>query len=493
MMQPAAAAAAAAAACGQPPFDDVMVTAPVRRLQTTTATAAAAAADEQITCAICFDVLKTATSLTGGLCQHSYCALCLRGYVLERLSRHQVDDMAMHCPECTLPGHPGVVAMILSADDTSLGVSAGEETSVVLSTTAAQDNPLLRWQRLRELQTCPDALECPQCGAVCRDKSRRSGLLRLVAAHNREVQCSECSLPTGLPYCFCAVHGDAHLGKSCAEFEAEQQAIVRLNESYIASARVHPCPKCASPIEKNGGCLHMTCRSCGHEFCWCCRHDWKLHVAVRGATGVKAAVGGAALVLLCPGSHLFGISPSVFGEDWGTKKIWASRAGIVVLVPVGGGIIIAAGTAALATVVAAAPFVFVGRKIKSTARFYYQEHAARKQRERLTQQNRLVEETLGSLATGYEQLYEAEHGVPPPQLTVEPAIALGALEPTTSDLLTQDAMQSPALKIIEDLAASTVTTQLADAKRRRDAEVEEQRAHGAACQLVEMWNAEHNA
>ena len=113
MMQPAA--AAAGAACGQPPFDDVMVTAPVQRLQTTTAAAAAvaAAADEQITCAICFDVLKTATSLTGGLCQHSYCALCLRGYVLERLSRHQVDDMAMHCPECKLPGNPGVVAMLL--------------------------------------------------------------------------------------------------------------------------------------------------------------------------------------------------------------------------------------------------------------------------------------------------------------------------------------------------------------------------------------------
>jgi ariadne-1 len=27
------------------------------------------------------------------------------------------------------------------------------------------------------------------------------------------------------------------------------------------------CPSCKVPIEKNEGCLHMTCK-CGHEFCW---------------------------------------------------------------------------------------------------------------------------------------------------------------------------------------------------------------------------------
>merc|ERR1711879_1118705 len=41
-----------------------------------------------------------------------------------------------------------------------------------------------------------------------------------------------------------------------------------------------PCPKCKNPIEKNGGCMHMTCRppgGCGHEFCWICKGDWKGH------------------------------------------------------------------------------------------------------------------------------------------------------------------------------------------------------------------------
>lgn len=39
------------------------------------------------------------------------------------------------------------------------------------------------------------------------------------------------------------------------------------------------CPKCNVCIEKNGGCSHMTCNRCKHEFCWICLNDWKTHGA----------------------------------------------------------------------------------------------------------------------------------------------------------------------------------------------------------------------
>ncbi|KAL1858926.1 hypothetical protein Daus18300_009796 [Diaporthe australafricana] len=33
------------------------------------------------------------------------------------------------------------------------------------------------------------------------------------------------------------------------------------------------CPRCAKRIEKNEGCMHMTC-PCGYEFCWECTGPW---------------------------------------------------------------------------------------------------------------------------------------------------------------------------------------------------------------------------
>ena len=43
------------------------------------------------------------------------------------------------------------------------------------------------------------------------------------------------------------------------------------------SANTKECPKCMSTIEKNGGCNHMTCRKCKHEFCWMCMGLWSEH------------------------------------------------------------------------------------------------------------------------------------------------------------------------------------------------------------------------
>lgn len=37
------------------------------------------------------------------------------------------------------------------------------------------------------------------------------------------------------------------------------------------------CPKCKTPIQKNGGCNYMKCIRCGYEFCWVCGADWKTH------------------------------------------------------------------------------------------------------------------------------------------------------------------------------------------------------------------------
>ena len=38
---------------------------------------------------------------------------------------------------------------------------------------------------------------------------------------------------------------------------------------------IKSCPKCSMKIEKNGGCKHMTCKGCKHEWFWCCLRAYR--------------------------------------------------------------------------------------------------------------------------------------------------------------------------------------------------------------------------
>jgi len=108
---------------------------------------------------------------------------------------------------------------------------------------------------------------CPgqHCGRAAED----------ISGSKREVNC-----PCGMVWCFgCGT--DAHLPVSCETVrrwegknrdEGGDATWIRVNTKL--------CPKCQNPIEKNGGCMHMTCRKpggCGHEFCWICMAPWAGH------------------------------------------------------------------------------------------------------------------------------------------------------------------------------------------------------------------------
>lgn len=81
-------------------------------------------------------------------------------------------------------------------------------------------------------------------------------------------------------YCFCYNCGEnGHRPVDCktvAKWVAKNNAESE-NTTWIL-VYTKPCPKCKRPIEKNEGCMHMTCRNpCGYSFCWVCLEDWNNH------------------------------------------------------------------------------------------------------------------------------------------------------------------------------------------------------------------------
>ena len=51
--------------------------------------------------------------------------------------------------------------------------------------------------------------------------------------------------------------------------DAADQATM-LRAPHNDATGLKPCPKCAFPIQKSGGCLHMACGKCAAKFCWRC-------------------------------------------------------------------------------------------------------------------------------------------------------------------------------------------------------------------------------
>jgi len=58
-----------------------------------------------------------------------------------------------------------------------------------------------------------------------------------------------------------------HEGLTCEEYSLSGSKD-ELAVAFWKAKRAKPCPHCKAPIEKNGGCDHMTCRKCGNSFAW---------------------------------------------------------------------------------------------------------------------------------------------------------------------------------------------------------------------------------
>ncbi|RMD41307.1 hypothetical protein DV735_g3835, partial [Chaetothyriales sp. CBS 134920] len=183
-------------------------------------------------------------------CNHRYCADCYRQYLTQKV-KEEGEAARIECPRDGCSRIVDGKSLRLLVDDEVL-----RRYNVLLTRTYVDDKDNLKW--------CP-APECEyaiECAIKKRDLSRVVPTVRCSHEHSF---CFGCTL---------ADHQPAPCGlvkKWLKKCEDDSET------SNWISANTKECPKCQSTIEKNGGCNHMICRKCKHEFCWMCMGPWSEH------------------------------------------------------------------------------------------------------------------------------------------------------------------------------------------------------------------------
>ncbi|KAJ9627107.1 hypothetical protein H2203_003568 [Taxawa tesnikishii (nom. ined.)] len=183
-------------------------------------------------------------------CGHRFCVDCYRQYLSQKI-KEEGEAARIKCPG---EGCNNIV------DSKSLDLLVTEDLKdryqELLTRTYVDDKDNLKWC------PAPNCVYAVECGVKQRDLNKTVPTVHCDCNHN---------------FCF---------GCTLADHQPAPCVLVKMwlkkceDDSETAnwiSANTKECPKCHSTIEKNGGCNHMTCRKCKHEFCWMCMGLWSEH------------------------------------------------------------------------------------------------------------------------------------------------------------------------------------------------------------------------
>jgi len=193
-------------------------------------------------CEVCA-TLQPSKSFSELLCGHSYCQSCWELHfeyqILQGLSTN------ISCMSCPNFATEDFVKRHLNRSDLKEKYSSASFQDYVLS------HPFLRF--------CPGK----DCKSVM--KSEKPLAKKCVCTSCKSAFCFNCG-------------SEYHAPTGCETIKRWLTKCADDSETanYI-SAHTKDCPKCNICIEKNGGCNHMQCYNCKHDFCWMCLGDWKTH------------------------------------------------------------------------------------------------------------------------------------------------------------------------------------------------------------------------
>ncbi|KAL6503590.1 putative E3 ubiquitin-protein ligase ari8 [Orobanche gracilis] len=159
----------------------------------------------------------------------------------------------------------GPGCLTLRCPDPSCGAAVGQDMIHKL----APDEDKKKYHRYLLRSYVEDSRKIKWCPAP----GCESAAEYVVGSGNYDVTCS-CSYS----FCWNCIE-EAHRPVDCETVRkwVLKNSAESENMNWIL-ANSKPCPKCKRPIEKNQGCMHMTCTPpCKFEFCWLCLGAWSDH------------------------------------------------------------------------------------------------------------------------------------------------------------------------------------------------------------------------
>ncbi|KAL8204663.1 hypothetical protein R6Q57_010286 [Mikania cordata] len=199
----------------------------------------------ELPCGICFESYLF-DKISSAACGHPFCNSCWTAYISTSISDGP-GCLTLRCPIPSCGAAVGVemVNMLTSDEDK-------KKFQRYLLRSYIEDNRKTKW--------------CPAPGCDCAIEFDLGSGSFDVTCHCSYSFCWNCTEEAHRPVDCETV--SKWIMKNSAESE---------NMNWIL-ANSKPCPKCKRPIEKNQGCMHMTCNPpCKYEFCWLCLGQWSDH------------------------------------------------------------------------------------------------------------------------------------------------------------------------------------------------------------------------
>ncbi|PVF95643.1 hypothetical protein CPB86DRAFT_787878 [Serendipita vermifera] len=104
----------------------------------------------------------------------------------------------------------------------------------------------------------------------CANQKCANGYLHIGGKERPMMTCPDCQTV------MCFNHSVRwHNGQSCDQFQKVLEQRADVASEVFVERTTKQCPSCTASISKDGGCDHMICSRCNHEFCWLCLVDWE--------------------------------------------------------------------------------------------------------------------------------------------------------------------------------------------------------------------------